>query len=49
MAYIYSIVIIRYNLLLLRIKVFKINRLEPDLNSKYYKESKNALTNISNL
>ncbi|WP_420025541.1 ParA family protein [Borreliella valaisiana] len=31
------------------IKVFIINRLEPDSKSKYYKESKNALINILNL
>ncbi|SCW43116.1 Cellulose biosynthesis protein BcsQ [Borreliella japonica] len=31
------------------IKVFIINRLEPDLKSKYYKESKNVLKNILNL
>ncbi len=31
------------------IKVFIINRLEPDLKSKYYKESKNVLKNILSL
>ncbi len=31
------------------IKVFIINRLEPDLKSKYYKEAKNVLKNILNL